>query len=91
MAKMYYEKDCDLGKLSSIRSRSNCDISHYENSVLTVFRGLGDKEHCTADARDARSAFDNLEGRAESVTGCGKGTADLAVGIAALDNEAAEV
>ena len=83
--------DGDLGQLLGIRGGGHGHVADYQHAVLTVLRGLGDHQHRTAHAGDARGALDDLEGGTQGLAGGGEGAADLAVRIAALDDEAAEI
>ena len=83
--------DGDLRQLLGVRSRGHGHVADHEHAVLAVLRGLGDHQHRAAHAGDAGGALDDLQGRAERLAGGGEGAADLAVGIAALDDQAAEV
>ena len=82
---------CNLSQLIGIRSRGHCNISHHNNTILAVLRSLGNHQHCSANAADARSALDNLKCRTQGVSRGGKSSADLSVGISALDYETSEI
>ena len=52
---------------------------------------LGNEQHGAADAVDAGSALDDLQGGAQGLARGAEGTRDLAVGLSHLDNHAAQV
>ncbi len=80
----------NLCQLVGCGVRGNSDVTHHHDTVGTVLR-LGDEQHGTAHAGDAGSAFDNLQGGAQRVASGAEGTGDLTVGVARLDNHAAQI
>ena len=77
----------NLSQLGSIRHWGHSDVTHNQNTLFAILRSLGNQQHSSTDTGDSRSTFDNLECRAKSVSGGGKRSADLSVGIPALDDE----
>ena len=85
------------GRYGNLGQFFGCGVGHdgtvgkYHQTLFTV-RGVGDK-HQEGARHDlhAGNRLDNLEGRPQYVTGCVAGTGNLAVGIAVLNHEAAQV
>ena len=83
--------DGNLCQLLGVGHGGDGNVAYHEHTLLAVLRRLGDEQHGAADAGDAGGALNDLQGGPEGIACGGEGTADLSVGIAALDDEATEV
>ena len=83
--------DGNLCQLVGIGHRSYCHVAHHKHAVLAALGGVGEQQHGTAHAGDARRGLDDLQGGTEHVARRVACAGKLAVGIAALDDEAAEI
>ena len=81
----------DLRQLRSIGNGSNGNVTHYQNTILTIFGSMSQQQHCTGNASNARSSLDNLQSRTKHITGSIACTRQLTVGIAVLDNQTAQI
>ena len=82
---------CKLRKLLGSRNGRDGNVAHDEHALLAVLRLVGDEEHGSADACDAGGARDDLQRGTQRVARRAESTANLAVGLAVLDDEAAEI
>ena len=78
-------------QLRSIGNGSNGNITHYQNTILTIFGSMRQQQHSTGNAGNARSSLDNLQSRTKHIAGSIACTCQLTVGIAVLDNQTAQI
>ena len=81
----------NLGQLVGIGHGGNGHVAHYKHTVVAALGSVGEEQHGTAHASNARSCLDNLQGRTQHIACSVACTGQLAISIAALDNHATEV
>ena len=81
----------NLCQLFCIGHRSHSHVTHHQDTVLSIFRSMCQQQHGTRNASDARGSLDNLQSRAKYITRSVACTCQLAVSVAVLYNQAAQI